>query len=57
MRIVCGGGIGAEIFVFLWGRFPGGKKLERKWWGWHFLAGKNQVGVLVGRENIETGVK
>ena len=52
-----GGGIGAEFFVSLVGNLSGGNFLERKWWGRLFFAGKNQVGALVGRGKVETGVK
>ena len=58
--IVSGGGIGTEFIVFLVGVFGGGGGCT---FGAEvvgegiFFAGKNQIGTLVGRGNIETGVK
>ena len=46
-----------RFLSFCWGRLSEGNFLERKWWGRLFFAGKNQVGALVGRGNIKTGVK
>ena len=58
--IVCDGGIGAEFFCFLVGTFAGVLKIRAEVvvvGGVAFFGWQNRVGALVGRGNIETGVK
>ena len=56
MRIVCGGGIGADFFVF----FGGGVCRGVTFWsgsggGGDFLLAKNKVGTEVGRGTSKRG--